>query len=138
MLIVAAFAGAGILGVLEYRARHSQATALPGSGFRPMSTPIPGRGRAGRRGEPGIPGMTANDDISVLTGRYGSPDADESSEGMTPPPPIVTRRITYNKQRVTAVYRRDGSSWKLVGFVDPDTHTGIPPRVAFDRMNPKR
>jgi hypothetical protein len=138
MLIVAALAGVGVLGVLAYRARHSE--PIPNIVSRPpaMPTQFPGRGRAGRRSEPAIPGMTINDDISVLVDRYGKPDADLSTAGMTPPPPIVTRRITYQKQRVTAVYRQDGSSWKLVGFVDPDTNKGVPPKTAYDRMNPKK
>ena len=134
ILIVGVLAAAGFLAYLSWRPVQPQPAA------RPPATPteFPGRGRAGRRGEPSIPGMTMNDDMSVLVGRYGKPDADISSAGMNPPPPIVTRRITYQKQRVTAVYRQDGSSWKLVGFVDPDMNKGMTAKAAYDRMNPKQ
>jgi hypothetical protein len=138
ILIIAALAGVGFLGYLTYRARQPQ--PMPAAAARTPTKPaqFPARGRGGRRGDPAIPGMTINDDISVLVGRYGHPDKDESSEGMKPPPPIVTRRITYDKQRVIAVYRQDGKTWKLIGFVDPDTSKGIPAKTAYERMNARR
>lgn len=93
----------------------------------------PIRGAAPSRG-PSIPGMVPNDDVSVLLGRFGAPDVDENSAGWQPPPPIVTRRLTYVRERVTAVYREEGSAWKLVGFTDPETKKGIPIQTAAERM----
>jgi hypothetical protein len=78
--------------------------------------------------------MEVNDDVSVLVGRFGAPDTDESSAGWQPRPPIVTRRLTYIKERVTAVYREEAGQWKLVGFTDPETVKGIPIPTAAERM----
>jgi hypothetical protein len=93
----------------------------------------------GRRGEPPAPfGMRTKDEPGMLTAQFGPPDTDVSNETTRPTPIFVLRRLTYTKEHVTAVYRQDGASWSLVGFVDPETSKGILTQTAAQRLESRR
>jgi hypothetical protein len=75
--------------------------------------------------------------------RCGTPDADDSTAYDKPRPLIVTRLLTYEAQRVRAIYVPDVANsdvpppydrWKLVGLTDPKSQTSISSREAATRM----
>jgi predicted Zn finger-like uncharacterized protein len=86
----------------------------------------------------------AHDDLTRLINRYGAPDEDESTAYDRPRPPIVTRIVTYRKERVRAVFVPDGearmntpppySHWKLVGFTDPVAEKALSAGEASSRL----
>jgi hypothetical protein len=56
----------------------------------------------------------------------------------------VTRILTYNLQRVRAVYQADveigaplpkNVEWHLIGFTDPQENVGLSPEVAIRRLS---
>ena len=89
--------------------------------------------------EPCVP----HDDLSQFICKYGKPDVDDSTAYDKPRPPIVTRVLTYKKQRVRAAYIPSGVSigdpppykdWKLFGFQDPKTNAVLSPEEVARRM----
>lgn len=74
------------------------------------------------------------DDFDLVSQRFGSPDADDSTMAEVPPPPQVSRWITYKKERVRFFFMRDGRGWHLVDTADPVTKTSITPDAAVKRL----
>ncbi len=87
-------------------------------------------------------GFTKGDEASVLLGRCGTPDVDDSTQYDNPRPPMVTRLLTYEASAVRAIYIADApmgapppyKGWKLVGLTDPNSNTAITPTEAATRM----
>ena len=83
-----------------------------------------------------------HDDLSLFLSKFGQPDRTESSETEKPRPPIVTKRLTYLKERVRAVYVPDAPvgapppyrNWKLFGFQDSRTNEVISPKEVAQRL----
>lgn len=83
-----------------------------------------------------------HDDLTHFIARFGEPDRVESSENETPRPPIVTKFLVYETERVRAVYVVDApinspppyNKWKLFGFQDPQTNEVLQPAEAIDRL----
>lgn len=82
------------------------------------------------------------DDVSQFVCRFGKPDIDDSTENDRPRPPIVTRKLIYEKERVRAVYVPDARisdpppyrRWKFIGFQDPDTNVVLSAQEVVRRM----
>jgi len=94
-----------------------------------------------------LAGAQKNDSIDTLIRRFGQPDADESTANDRPRPPIVTGILTYNEQRVRAVYHANveigaplpkSIDWRLIGFTDPEKNVGLPPDAAIRRLGTRR
>lgn len=66
------------------------------------------------------------DDLAAVVSKFGSPDADDSTQYDKPRPPMVTRWVVFKKERVRAIFVPDAPTgspppydgWKLVGFQD--------------------
>jgi len=91
-----------------------------------------------------LAGAQKNDSIDILIRRFGQPDADESSANEQPRPPIVTRILTYNQERVRAVYHANvgfgtplpkSFDWRLIGFTDPEKNVALSPDAAIRRLS---
>ena len=101
-----------------------------------------------------VPGQTPaitsipepHDDLSLFVSKFGEPDRIESSENEIPRPPIVTKRLIYDKEKVRAVYVADGEvgapppykKWKLLGFQDNRTNAVLQPEEAVARLEKRR
>jgi hypothetical protein len=76
------------------------------------------------------------DDVELFIAKYGPPDREDSTQHDSPRPPIVTRFLIYDAERVRAVYVPDAKvgtpppyrRWKLMGFQDSQDNSVI--RVA--------
>ena len=94
-----------------------------------------------------LAGAQKNDSIDTLIRRFGQPDADESTANDRPPRPFVTRILTYNEQRVRALYHANveigaplpkSIDWRLIGFTDPEKNVGLSPDAAIRRLSTRR
>jgi hypothetical protein len=76
----------------------------------------------------------ATDDAASITARFGKPDADVTAAA--PPGALPTRVVTYRDLRIIFVQRdsTSGRLWKLVGFVDTNTHTALSGDEALRRL----
>jgi len=81
------------------------------------------------------------DDYELIVGRFGPPDAQDSTDHDVPRPTIHSRWITYQKEHVRFVFVPDAKLgdappylWKLVGTTDPRTKQPISPDVAVARL----
>jgi hypothetical protein len=81
------------------------------------------------------------DDYELIVSRFGSPDADDSTDHDTPRPPIPSRLITYKKEHVRFIFIPSGKLgdappylWKLVGPSDPRTQKPLAPAKAVARL----
>ena len=87
-----------------------------------------------------------HDDLSLFISKFGDPDRIESSENEIPRPPIVTKRLIYDKEKVRAVYVADGevgapppyNKWKLLGFQDNRTNAVLQPAEVVARLEKRR
>ena len=76
----------------------------------------------------------------MIVRRFGSPDADDSTDHDVPRPPIPSRWITYKKKQVRFVFipsklgEAPPHRWKLVGPSDPCTRESIDPALAVKRL----
>lgn len=79
--------------------------------------------------------VNAKDDLDLFLKRFGAPDVDTSSLHERPRPQIVTRFLTYKKEKVKVVYfmGNDGS-WKFMSFIDPKTNKVVRPAEAVARL----
>jgi hypothetical protein len=50
----------------------------------------------------------ADSDFAALKAKYGQPDEDDSTAYDNPRPPLVTRWLIYNKQRLRFMFLADG------------------------------
>ncbi len=90
--------------------------------------------------------VAVHDDLSLFLSKYGPPDKEVSTERDDPRPPIVTRWLDYNAERVRAVYYPDVpvgtpppySTWKLMGFMDPTTNTALSPDEVVHRLEGRK
>src|ERR1700674_237373 len=65
-------------------------------------------------------------DFAALKAKYGQPDEDDSTAYDNPRPPLVTRWLTYNKERLRFMFLADGkvgdpppySRWIFFGSID--------------------
>jgi hypothetical protein len=81
------------------------------------------------------------DDVDVFIAKYGPPDREETTEHDSPRPPIVSRFLIYEAERVRAAYVPDGKAgdpppykWKLVGFQDSQDNSVLKPAEAVERL----
>ncbi len=89
-----------------------------------------------------VPSPVPHDDLTHFISRFGEPDSIESSENEIPRPPIVTKFLVYERERVRAVYVVDApvnspppyERWKLFGFQDPQTNEVLQPAEAIERL----
>ena len=86
-----------------------------------------------------------SDDADVLIAKYGSPDREETTARDFPRPPIPTRFLIYDAERVRAVYVPDGKEgepppykWKLMGFQDSQDNSVLTPAEAVDRLKNRK
>ena len=91
-----------------------------------------------------LTGAHKHDSIHLLLQRFGQPDADYSSANEKPCPPMVTRTLIYNMERVRAVDLAqvdfgaplpNNVEWHLIGFSDPQENVGLSPEVAIRRLS---
>lgn len=79
--------------------------------------------------------INAKDDLDLFLKRYGTPDKDDSTLHDHPRPPIVTRFLTYKKERVKVIYLLEkDDSWRFLSFTDPKTNQVIKPAEVVARM----
>lgn len=87
-----------------------------------------------------------HDDVSVFISKYGPPDKEDTTERDQPRPPIVSRWLDYEPERVRALYYADVpvgtpppySHWKLAGFTDPVANVALSPEEVVRRMEGRK
>jgi hypothetical protein len=86
------------------------------------------------------------DDAAYFIWKYGPPDLDESTDAEVPRPKIVTRWLTYKKERVRMIYSADAppgspppyKGWKIMGALDGQHDQNLSPDEIARRMAPRK